>query len=114
MVFAWQYHSSFSLLSNFYCQFLRNETRNSHSRSRYGGLKIMMLINPNKRLVVNHLSKSFGVVDSLTDINFELEAGEILGIVGQRGAGKSTLVNILSGIYQPRTENSCWMANEFS
>jgi len=101
MVFAWQYHSSFSLLSNFYCQFLRNDTRNSHSRSRYGGLKIMMLINPNKRLVVNHLSKSFGVVDSLTDINFELEAGEILGIVGQRGAGKSTLVNILSGLYQP-------------
>lgn len=52
-------------------------------------------------LSVSHLSKSFGVIDAIQDINFDMKPGEILGVVGQRGAGKSTLVNVLGGIYKP-------------
>ena len=40
---------------------------------------------------------------ALKDINFEVESGEILGIIGQNGCGKSTLLKVISGIYTPTT-----------
>lgn len=43
------------------------------------------------------LSKYFGAVTALEDVNFELKKGEILGLVGDNAAGKSTLIKILSG-----------------
>lgn len=60
-----------------------------------------MIPNPKKLLSVSNLSKSFGTVEALAGVNFELEPGEVLGVVGQRGAGKSTLFRLLSGIYTP-------------
>jgi simple sugar transport system ATP-binding protein len=52
-------------------------------------------------LSVRHLSKSYGAVQALRDVTFDLEAGEILGLVGDNGAGKTTLVRCIAGIYQP-------------
>jgi len=52
-------------------------------------------------LTVAQLTQHFGAVPALSDINFTLESGEILGVVGQRGAGKSTLFKLLSGVYLP-------------
>jgi ABC-type sugar transport system ATPase subunit len=46
---------------------------------------------------VTHLSKTFGNVEALRDVNLEIYAGEILAIVGDNGAGKSTLIKILAG-----------------
>lgn len=54
-------------------------------------------------LQVNNLSKSFGAVTALAGVSFSLHAGEVLGLVGQRGSGKSTLINLLSGVYPPST-----------
>ncbi len=54
-----------------------------------------------KLLSVSNLSKSFDSVPALAGVTFDLEPGEVLGIVGQRGAGKSTLFRLLSGIYAP-------------
>ena len=61
-----------------------------------------------KILTINHLSHYFGVVPALIDINFALEQGKILGVVGQRGAGKSTLFNLLSGVYRPSFGEIVW------
>jgi len=44
---------------------------------------------------------------ALDDVNFELNRGETLGIVGQNGSGKSTLLRILSGIYPPTKGRAC-------
>jgi rhamnose transport system ATP-binding protein len=50
---------------------------------------------------MDHDTKSFGVVRALEDGSLELYAGETHGLVGENGAGKSTMVKILAGVYQP-------------
>jgi signal transduction histidine kinase len=54
-------------------------------------------------LSVRHLSQQFGAVPALVDVTFSIEPGEVLGVVGQRGAGKSTLFGLLSGVYPPQS-----------
>ncbi len=51
-------------------------------------------------LKVSGVSKSFGHVQALRDVNFELNEGEVLGLVGDNGAGKSTFIKILSGVHR--------------
>jgi simple sugar transport system ATP-binding protein len=46
------------------------------------------------------INKSFGAVRALNDVNLMLYPGEILGLVGDNSAGKSTLMKILTGAYQ--------------
>lgn len=50
-------------------------------------------------LKVSGISKSFPGVQALQDVQFELNRGEVLTLVGENGAGKSSLMKILSGIY---------------
>ena len=47
------------------------------------------------------LSKSFGHVRALQDVDVDIYEAQVLAIVGDNGAGKSTLTNILSGVFQP-------------
>jgi len=47
------------------------------------------------------ISKSFGMVRALQEVDLELHHNEVLGLVGDNAAGKSTLVKILSGVYAP-------------
>jgi len=46
-----------------------------------------------------HISKRFGAVQALVEVDFEVRAGEVVGLVGDNGAGKSTLVKGISGIF---------------
>ena len=48
-----------------------------------------------------HVAKSYGPVEVLTDINFQLAAGSAAAIVGPSGSGKSTLLNLLGALDQP-------------
>lgn len=48
-----------------------------------------------------HVSKKFGRSEILSDVSFQVTKGEIYGLVGCNGVGKTTLLKILSGIYRP-------------
>jgi branched-chain amino acid transport system ATP-binding protein len=50
---------------------------------------------------LEHVSKSFGSLQALTDVALTLDEGEALGIVGPNGAGKTTLLNVMSGSTHP-------------
>src|SRR5437868_12433464 len=52
-------------------------------------------------LLLRGLSKSFGPVEALKEVDLALDRGEFLGLIGHNGAGKSTLMNILMGVVLP-------------
>ncbi len=52
-------------------------------------------------LKLNGLSKSFPGVRALHNVGFTLAAGEVTALIGENGAGKSTVVKLLTGIYRP-------------
>lgn len=52
-------------------------------------------------LEIQGLSKNFGGLRALSNVDITLQRKEILGIIGPNGAGKTTLFNMISGVYQP-------------
>jgi len=52
-------------------------------------------------LEIRRLTKNFGGIVAISDVELSLKRGEILGIIGPNGAGKSTLINLISGVYRP-------------
>ena len=58
---------------------------------------------------VQHLTKRYGRVTAVEDVNFRVERGEILGFLGPNGAGKTTTMRILTG-FMPATEGNAIVA----
>ena len=52
-------------------------------------------------LEAKQITKYFGTITALENVNLTVRKGECLGIVGDNGAGKSTLMKVLSGLYKP-------------
>ena len=60
-----------------------------------------------KPLSIENLSKRFGGLKALTDVSFQVEAGERLVIIGPNGAGKTTLFNLITGLLAPSDGRIC-------
>ncbi len=69
--------------------------------SRGDGVGWKPFLNPPSMLTLTGLSKSFPGVRALHDVGFALKAGEVTALIGENGAGKSTVVKLLTGIYLP-------------
>ncbi len=52
-------------------------------------------------LTIHGVTKHFGAVKALTQVDFRLERGEVHALCGENGAGKSTLMSIIAGVLQP-------------
>lgn len=62
-------------------------------------------------LQVIDLSKSFGNVDALRNVNLNFFEGEIHAVLGQNGAGKSTLIKLLTGLYETSSATGSLILN---
>lgn len=62
-----------------------------------------------KLMELRNVSKTFPGVKALSNVNIDLNAGEVLGLCGENGAGKSTLMKILTGIYTPDPGAEIWL-----
>ena len=52
-------------------------------------------------LEVKNLSRHFGGLTAVANVNFAIQPGELVGLIGPNGAGKTTLFNLLTGVYEP-------------
>ncbi len=59
------------------------------------------MVDAPKLIEARGISKQFGGVEVLSDIDLDLHAGEIHALIGENGAGKSTFVKILAGVHTP-------------
>ena len=64
-----------------------------------------------KIISLKNISKRFGGVKAVEDISLDLFESEVCGIVGHNGAGKTVLMNILSGVYHPDTGEIYYYGN---
>jgi ABC-type sugar transport system ATPase subunit len=47
------------------------------------------------------IDKSFGAVQALKSVDFEVRTGEVVALIGDNGAGKSTMINVITGVFPP-------------
>jgi branched-chain amino acid transport system ATP-binding protein len=52
-------------------------------------------------LTITDVSRSFGGVQAVSQVDLEVERGELLSVIGPNGAGKTSLLNMISGLYHP-------------
>jgi len=65
-------------------------------------------------LEVKELSKYFGGLAALSDLDLTIDEGEIRGIIGPNGAGKTTLFNVISGVYRPTKGSVIYQGSNIS
>jgi branched-chain amino acid transport system permease protein len=63
-------------------------------------------------LRISRLSRSFGGLKALSEVDLEIEQGKIYGLIGPNGAGKTTLINLLSGLDAPSSGKIEWLGRE--
>lgn len=63
-------------------------------------------------LSLRGVSKSFGAVQALSEVDLDLPAGQVTALMGDNGAGKSTLVKLISGIFGPDQGKMRWGGSE--
>ena len=66
----------------------------------------------NPLLEARGITKYFGTITALENVDLKVHAGECLGVVGDNGAGKSTLMKVLSGLYKPSSGSLYFQGKE--
>ncbi|WP_341487611.1 sugar ABC transporter ATP-binding protein [Pararhizobium sp. A13] len=69
---------------------------------------------PHKGLSVTGLCKSFGPIRVLTDASFDIRPGEVVALLGENGAGKSTVSNIIAGAFRPDSGTINWQGEAYT
>jgi len=59
-------------------------------------------------LTVDHVTMTFGGLNALGDVSFEVQPGRTYGLIGPNGAGKTTLINVITGLYKPTGGQILW------
>ncbi len=65
-------------------------------------------------LQVAELRKNFGGVQAIDDVNFEIAEGELLGVIGPNGSGKTTAVNLITGFVKPTEGNISYRGKDIT
>ncbi len=65
-------------------------------------------------LELHNLSRHFGGVKAVDELDLSVRKGEILGLIGPNGSGKSTTVNLITGVYKPTTGSVTFKGHEIS
>jgi ABC-type multidrug transport system ATPase subunit len=52
-------------------------------------------------IIVENLKESFGKITAVDDISFSIEVGEVFGLLGPNGTGKTTTINMIVGVMKP-------------
>jgi branched-chain amino acid transport system ATP-binding protein len=60
------------------------------------------------------ITKCFGGLVALKDVEFEISSGEMVGLIGPNGSGKTTMINCISGLYKPTTGKIFFDGTEIS
>jgi branched-chain amino acid transport system ATP-binding protein len=65
-------------------------------------------------LQVQKLTKSFGGLMALCEVNFEIHQGEIFGVIGPNGSGKTTLFNVITGFLKANSGKTTFMGKDIT
>ncbi len=79
---------------------LEEKTKNRHVKSQLE-LSLNISRQGNKILELDHVSKSFNQVTTISDFSYTFKKGDRIGVAGKNGTGKSTLLNLITGSIQP-------------
>ena len=61
---------------------------------------------------IENLTKKFGGLTAVNNVTYEVKKGEILGIIGPNGSGKTTMFNMISGVYPPTSGKVIYQGQE--
>lgn len=65
-------------------------------------------------LSIRNISKNFGATKALTNVSVDFYPGQIHGLIGENGSGKSTVSNVVMGVYQPNSGTMLYKGNSYS
>ena len=89
--FSFGARAAFALgLPSFYGVLLNTVMAQSNSPAHQMGIPLLQF---------QHVSKQFGGTLAVNDLTLSIKSGEVLALLGQNGAGKSTVIKILAGVY---------------
>ena len=69
-------------------------------------LVLHRVVNLIGAVVVNDLSKSFGEIEAVKNVSLEINNGELFGLLGPNGSGKTTMIKMLTGQIKPNSGNA--------